>query len=127
MDNLKKYPWSKVLIATVNGMDNKALRTLSDDMKSKLADGIVILASVYTADGEDKIAMTASVGKHLTSKIKAGDIIKHLSENLGGKGGGKPDFAQGGCNRRGEPAKADDWLDRLDWGEIGLNFIHSVF
>ena len=61
----------------------------------KLADGIVILASVYTADGEDKIAMTASVGKHLTGKIKAGDIIKHPSENLGGKGGGKPDFAQG--------------------------------
>ena len=96
-DNLKDIHGQKVLIATVNGMDNKTLRTLSDDMKSKLADGIVILASVYTADGEDKIAMTASVGKHLTGKIKAGDIIKHLSENLGGKGGGKPDFAQGGA------------------------------
>jgi len=96
-DNLKDIHGQKVLIATVNGMDNKTLRTLSDDMKSKLADGVVILASVYTVDGEDKIAMTASVGKHLTGKIKAGDIIKHLSENLGGKGGGKPDFAQGGA------------------------------
>lgn len=93
-DNVKEINGQKVLIATVNGMDGKALRTLSDDMKSKLHDGIVVLASV----ADDKIAMTASVGKNLTDKVKAGDIIKHLAESLGGKGGGKPDFAQGGAS-----------------------------
>lgn len=93
MNNVQDINGHKVLIAQLAGMDGKALRTLSDDMKSKLADGIVVLASV----ADDKIAMTASVGKDLTGKIKAGDIIKHLSEQLGGKGGGKPDFAQGGA------------------------------
>lgn len=91
-DNIQEIGGQKVLIATVNGMDGKALRTLSDDMKSKLHDGIVVLASVH----DDKIAFTASVGKNLTDKVKAGDLIKYLAENLGGKGGGKPDFAQGG-------------------------------
>ncbi|MFW2176449.1 MULTISPECIES: alanine--tRNA ligase [unclassified Moraxella] len=93
-DNVQDIKGQKVLIATLQGMDGKALRTLSDDMKSKLHDGIVVLASV---DG-DKIAMTASVGKDLMGQVKAGDIIKHLAESLGGKGGGKPDFAQGGAS-----------------------------
>lgn len=96
-NHVQEIHGKKVLITTVNGMDGKSLRTLSDDMKSKIHDGIVILASTYTVDGEEKIAMTASVGKNLTNQIKAGDIIKHLAENLGGKGGGKPDFAQGGA------------------------------
>ena len=93
MSNVHDIHGQQVLIAQLSGMDGKALRTLSDDMKSKLANGIVVLASV----ADDKIAMTASVGKALTGNVKAGDIIKHLSEQLGGKGGGKPDFAQGGA------------------------------
>ena len=97
MSNVQDIHGQKVLIAQLSGMDGKALRTLSDDMKSKLADGIVVLASTYIQDADDKIAMTASVGKALTANVKAGDIIKHLSEQLGGKGGGKPDFAQGGA------------------------------
>ena len=93
INNVQDIKGQKVLIASLQGMDGKALRTIADDMKSKLHDGIVVLAGV----ADDKIALTASVGKDLTSKIKAGDIIKHLSEQLGGKGGGKPDFAQGGA------------------------------
>lgn len=94
MDNIQEIGGTKVLIATLAGMDGKALRGLSDDMKSKLHDGIVILAGTH----EDKVAITASVAKALTSRVKAGDIIKHLTEQLGGKGGGKPDFAQGGAS-----------------------------
>ena len=94
VNNIQDINGQKVLIASLQGMDGKALRTLSDDMKSKISDGVVILASV---DG-DKIAVTASVAKDLTSKVKAGDIIKHVTEQLGGKGGGKPDFAQGGAS-----------------------------
>ena len=105
INNMQDINGQKVLIATLQGMDGKALRTLSDDMKSKLADGIVVLASV----ADDKIAMTASVGKALTGHIKAGDIIKHLAEQLGGKGGGKPDFAQGGATDvAGLPKVMDD-------------------
>ena len=105
INNVQDINGQKVLIATLQGMDGKALRTLSDDMKSKLADGIVVLASV----DDDKIAMTASVGKALTGHIKAGDIIKHLAEQLGGKGGGKPDFAQGGATDvAGLPKVMDD-------------------
>ena len=68
-----RHQRAKVLIANLQGMDGKTLRTIADDMKSKLHDGIVVLAGV----ADDKIALTASVGKDLTSKIKAGDIIKH--------------------------------------------------
>ncbi|VEG13165.1 alanine--tRNA ligase [Moraxella cuniculi] len=83
-----------VLITTINGLDAKALRSLADDIKSKLHNGVAVLASVH--DG--KIALTASVGKELINKVKAGDIIKQLCEQLDGKGGGKPDFAQGGAS-----------------------------
>lgn len=92
-DHVQTIHGEKVLIATMNGLDGKALRALFDDMKSKLPDGVVVLSSVH----EDKIAITASVGKNLTEKVKAGDIIKDVCEKLGGKGGGKPDFAQGGA------------------------------
>ncbi|UNU73567.1 alanine--tRNA ligase [Moraxella nasovis] len=109
-ENTKQINGQKVLIATINGLDGKALRTLSDDMKSKLHDGIVVLSSVH----DDKIAITASVGKNLTGKVKAGDIIKHTTSQLGGKGGGKPDFAQGGATDVEKLPQAmnalSDWL-----------------
>ncbi|WP_066804272.1 alanine--tRNA ligase [Moraxella oblonga] len=94
MDKVADVGGVPVLIAKVEGVDAKGLRSLADDVKSKLHNGVAILASV--SDG--KIALTASVGKDLTAKVKAGDIIKSLCESLDGKGGGKPDFAQGGAN-----------------------------
>lgn len=79
------------LITTVQGMDAKSLRNLHDSTKSKLDHAVIVLAGV---DG-DKVSLIASVAKDFTSSIKAGDIIKHLATELGGKGGGKPDLAQG--------------------------------
>lgn len=81
------------LITTVQGMDAKALRNLHDGVKSKLDNAVIVLAGV---EG-DKVSLIASVAKDFTASIKAGDIIKHLTSELGGKGGGKPDLAQGGA------------------------------
>lgn len=81
------------LITTVQGMDAKALRNLHDGVKSKLDNAVIVLAGV---EG-DKVSLIASVAKDFTASIKAGEIIKHLASELGGKGGGKPDLAQGGA------------------------------
>ena len=94
LDDVQTLNGHAVLVAQVSGMDGKALRTLSDDVKSRLPHAVIVLASVH----DDKIAVTASVDKGLTNHVKAGDIIKHVTEQLGGKGGGKPDFAQGGAS-----------------------------
>jgi len=99
------------LITTVQGMDAKSLRNLHDSTKSKLDHAVIVLAGV---DG-DKVSLIASVAKDFTSSIKAGDIIKHLATELGGKGGGKPDLAQGGAplNEKFEQVMADltAWLE----------------
>ncbi|OTG83131.1 alanine--tRNA ligase [Acinetobacter sp. ANC 4648] len=81
------------LITTVQGQDAKSLRNLHDSVKSKLEHAVIVLAGV---DG-DKVSLIASVAKDFTNNIKAGEIIKHLATELGGKGGGKPDLAQGGA------------------------------
>ncbi|MEQ1142957.1 alanine--tRNA ligase [Acinetobacter soli] len=81
------------LITTVQNMDAKSLRNLHDSAKSKLEDAVIVLAGV---EG-DKVSLIASVAKQFTANLKAGDIIKHLATELGGKGGGKPDLAQGGA------------------------------
>ncbi|QTD58151.1 alanine--tRNA ligase [Acinetobacter towneri] len=81
------------LITTVQNMDAKSLRNLHDGVKSKLDQAVIVLAGV---EG-DKVSLIASVAPDFTATIKAGDIIKHLTTELGGKGGGKPDLAQGGA------------------------------
>lgn len=81
------------LITTIQGQDAKSLRNLHDSVKSKLDHSVIVLAGI---EG-DKVSLIASVAKDFTANIKAGDIIKHLANELGGKGGGKPDLAQGGA------------------------------
>ncbi len=82
----------QLLIAKVAGIDGKSIRGLTDTLKSRLTNGIIVLV------GEtDDLAITASVAKGAQDKVKAGDIIRHLAGELGGKGGGKPDYAQGGA------------------------------
>lgn len=82
----------KVLAAQLEGVEPKALRDTIDQLKNKLGNGVVVLATV--SDG--KIALAAGVTKELSGKVRAGDLIKELTAKLGGKGGGRPDFAQGG-------------------------------
>ena len=91
--NVQTIADTPVLISTLNGIDGKSIRTLMDDVKSKLPDSVIVLIG----DKDEQLALAASVAKSVTNRIKAGDIIRHLAGELGGKGGGKPDYAQGGA------------------------------
>ena len=82
----------KALIADVEGSDPKALREMVDDLKNKMGSGVVLLA---LANG-DKVSLIAGVTKDLIGKVKAGDLVKMVAEQVGGKGGGRPDMAQAG-------------------------------
>jgi alanyl-tRNA synthetase len=82
----------KVLAAKLEGVEPKALRDTIDQLKNKLGSGIVVLATV----SEDKVSLAAGVTQDLTGRAKAGDLVRDLTASLGGKGGGRPDFAQGG-------------------------------
>ena len=93
LDEVQTIAGTPVLISTLSGIDGKSIRTLMDDIKSKLPDSVIVLIG----DKDDQLALAASVAKSVTAKVKAGDIIRHLAGELGGKGGGKPDYAQGGA------------------------------
>jgi alanyl-tRNA synthetase len=84
----------KVLAARLEGADAKALRETVDQLKNKLGSGIVVLAS----DGDGKVSLIAGVTKDLIGRFKAGDLIKAVAEEVGGRGGGRPDMAQAGGN-----------------------------
>ncbi|WP_104003868.1 alanine--tRNA ligase [Marinobacterium lutimaris] len=82
----------KVLAAKLEGVEAKSLRDSIDQLKNKLGSGVVVL---MTAQGE-KVSVAAGVTKDLTDRVKAGDLVRDLAAKLGGKGGGRPDMAQGG-------------------------------
>jgi alanyl-tRNA synthetase len=84
----------KVLSLNLDGADSKSLRDSVDQFKNKLGTAVVLLATVE--DG--KVALVAGVTQNITDKIKAGDLMRYVAEQLGGKGGGRPDMAQGGGN-----------------------------
>ncbi|MDF1629653.1 MAG: alanine--tRNA ligase [Alcanivoracaceae bacterium] len=82
----------KLLAAQLDGADGKALRTAMDKLKDKLGSAVILLA----APEGDKISIVAGVTKDLTDRFNAGELVRHVSEQLGGKGGGRADMAQGG-------------------------------
>jgi alanyl-tRNA synthetase len=82
----------KVLAARLDGVDAKSLRETLDQLKNKLKSGVIILAVV---EGE-KVSLIAGVTADLTAKLKAGELLNHVATQVGGKGGGRPDMAQGG-------------------------------
>ncbi|WNO10371.1 alanine--tRNA ligase [Teredinibacter sp. KSP-S5-2] len=81
----------KVLVKTLDGADPKSLRDTLDQLKNKLGSSVVVLATA-----SDKVSIVAGVSKDVTGKVKAGDIMKFVAPQVGGKGGGRPDMAQGG-------------------------------
>ncbi|HCN16817.1 MAG: alanine--tRNA ligase [Psychrobacter sp.] len=93
LDDVQTIAGTPVLISTLRDIDGKSIRTLMDDIKSKLPDSVIVLIG----DKDEQLALAASVAKSVTAQVKAGDIIRHLASELGGKGGGKPDYAQGGA------------------------------
>lgn len=82
----------KVLAVNLEGADAKSLRDSADQLKNKLGTAVVLLAAV----NDDKVSLVAGVTKDAVGRIKAGDLMKHVAPQLGGKGGGRPDMAQGG-------------------------------
>jgi alanyl-tRNA synthetase len=82
----------KVLIADLGGVESKALRGMVDELKNKMHSGIIMLATTNGA----KVGLIAGVTKDLTSRVKAGELVNMVAEQVGGKGGGRPDMAQAG-------------------------------
>ena len=93
----------KVLATQVEGADGKTLRTTLDKLKDKLGSSVILLA----AADDDKVALVAGVTKDLTEQFNAGDLVRHVAEQVDGKGGGRPDMAQGGGSN---PAALPDAL-----------------
>jgi len=92
---------AKVLAVALDGADVKAWRETMDKLKDKLKSAAIVLASV--ADG--KVTLIAGVTSDLTGKVKAGELVNHVAQQVGGKGGGRPDMAQaGGTDPAGLPA-----------------------
>ena len=99
----------KVLAARVDGLDAKALREGIDALKPKLGDCVILLAA--GADG--KVALVGSVAGSALGRVKAGEVVAHVAAAIGGKGGGRPDMAQGGGND--SPALADALAALPQW------------
>ncbi len=92
MGKAQEINGTKVLIAGLEGADSKNLRTMVDDIKNQIGSGVILLVNV----ADEKISLIAGVTKDLTGKVKAGDLVKMVAEQVGGKGGGRPDMAQAG-------------------------------
>ena len=83
----------KVLAQRLEGFDAKTLRDAIDRLKQQLGDAVIVLAG---ADGSGKVALVAGVNGAALGKIKAGELLADVASQIGGKGGGRPDMAQGG-------------------------------
>ena len=91
---------AKVLAASLDGADAKALRDALDQLKDRLKSAAIVLGSV--ADG--KVTLIAGVTSDLVTRVKAGELVNHVAQQVGGRGGGRPDMAQaGGTNPAGLP------------------------
>ncbi|OXX32448.1 alanine--tRNA ligase [Vibrio sp. V09_P4A23P171] len=110
ISNVKEIAGVKVLVAQLNGADNKALRGMVDELKNQLGSGIIMLGNV----ADDKVGLIAGVTKDLTAKVKAGELVNMVALQVGGKGGGRPDMAQaGGTDVNALPsalASVDAWI-----------------
>ncbi len=97
----------KVLAKNLEGVDPKTLRDTVDQLKNKLGSAALVLATV----SDTKVSLVAGVTKDTTKQIKAGDLVNFVAEQVGGKGGGRPDMAQAGGNN---PAALDSALDGVE-------------
>jgi alanyl-tRNA synthetase len=106
LSGAKEVAGVKVLATRVETVDQRGLRELADTLKDRLGSGVIVLGSV----GEGKANLLVTVTKDLTSRFKAGEIVRELAPLIGGSGGGKPELAQAGGNR---PEQLDEALQAV--------------
>ncbi|OSI16159.1 alanine--tRNA ligase [Neisseria dumasiana] len=106
LDNAKNVGEAKLVVAQIEA-DTAALREIVTDLTGKSDKAIVLLAAV----NDGKVSLCAGVSKSLTAKVKAGDLVKFVAEQVGGKGGGRPDLAQAGGT---DAAKLPDALGSVE-------------
>ena len=107
--NVTEIQGIKVLATRLDGADARTLRDAVDRFKDRLESAVVVIGSV----DDGKVRLAAGVTKNNTDRIRAGDLIKPVAERVGGKGGGRPDFAQAGGNK---PEALDEALGSVsDW------------
>lgn len=105
----------KFVKARLNGLDGKALREQVDNLKTQLPDSVIVLAS-----GQDgKVSLVAGVQGSAQQRLKAGDVLTHITAQIGGKGGGRADFAQGGGDDGPAFERAMASLDAWLQGSLG--------
>lgn len=101
---------AKLLVSELSNVEPKMLRTMVDDLKNQLGSAVIVLATV--SDG--KVSLIAGVTKDLTDRVKAGELIAGLAQQVGGKGGGRPDMAQAGGTDvtalKGALASVEAWV-----------------
>jgi alanyl-tRNA synthetase len=103
----KQIAGVRVLATRVDGADAKELRPLVDQLRQKLGSGVVLLAS----EQEGRVSLALGVTPDLVGRFKAGDLIREVAGVVGGKGGGRPDFAQAGGS---DPSRIPAAFERLD-------------
>ncbi|OGQ23616.1 MAG: alanine--tRNA ligase [Deltaproteobacteria bacterium RIFCSPHIGHO2_02_FULL_44_16] len=104
----------KILVQEVNLPDIESLRLLAEQQRDKLVSGVVVLGTIV----EEKVSLLVVVSKDLTDRVKAGDIIREIAPLVGGKGGGRPEMAQGGGP---DTAKLPEALTR------SLEYVRNAF
>ncbi len=114
LDNVKEINGINVLAARLDDVDASDLRDSIDHLKDRLGSAVIVLSSV---DG-DKVRIAVGVSKDLTTRIKAGNLVNFVAGQVGGKGGGRPDFAQAGGNR---PDLLDEALTSVSAWVADLN------
>jgi len=101
----------KVLSTVLQGVEAKALRSMVDDFKNQFGSAIIVLGIAE----ESKVSLIVGVTKDLVSKVKAGELVNFVAQQVGGKGGGRPDMAQAGGtqpqNLDSAIASVKSWLE----------------
>jgi alanyl-tRNA synthetase len=109
--NAKLVKGVKLLVSQLDNVEPKLLRTMVDDLKNQLGSAIIVLATA----ADEKVSLIVGVTKDLTDRVKAGELIGYVAQQVGGKGGGRPDMAQaGGSDVQALPAalgSVEAWIE----------------
>ncbi len=111
ISQIKEISGVNVLISQLDGADNKALRGMVDELKNQVGSCVILLGNI----SDDKVGLIAGVTKDLIGKVKAGELVNFVAQQVGGKGGGRPDMAQaGGTDTQALPqalTAAETWIN----------------